>query len=134
VLEAMRAKGFNVGGEQSGHIILSDFTTTGDGLIAALQLLAVLKQQERPVSEVCRRFEKVPQRLESVRYKEGKPLDHQRVVQAIAESRARLGAGGQLVIRESGTEPVIRVMAQSDDEGLVAAVISEITKTIKDVA
>jgi phosphoglucosamine mutase len=134
VLETMRAKGFNVGGEQSGHIILSDFTTTGDGVIAALQLLAVLKQQERPVSEVCRRFEKVPQRLESVRYKDGKPLDHQRVVQAIAESRARLGEAGRLVIRESGTEPVIRVMAESDDEGLVAAVVSEITKTIKDVA
>src|SRR5690606_36765361 len=118
VLEAMRAKGFNVGGEPSGHIILSDFTTTGDGLIAALQLLAVLKQRGGTVSEVCRRFEKVPQRLESVRYKQGKPLDHNLVVQVIAESRARLGDNGRLVIRESGTEPVIRVMAESDDENL----------------
>lgn len=134
VLEAMRAKGFNVGGEQSGHIILSDFTTTGDGLIAALQLLAVLKQRGGTVSEVCRRFEKVPQRLESVRYKHGKPLDHNLVLQVIAESRARLGDNGRLVIRESGTEPVIRVMAESDDESLVAAVVDEIARTIKDVA
>jgi phosphoglucosamine mutase len=134
VLETMRAKGYNVGGEQSGHIILSDFTTTGDGLVAALQLLAVVKQMEAPVSEVCRRFAKVPQLLQSVRYKEGKPLDHKRVVQVIAESRARLGEGGRLVIRESGTEPVIRVMAESDDAGLVKAVVGEITEAIRQVA
>jgi phosphoglucosamine mutase len=134
VLEAMRSKGFNVGGEQSGHIILTDFTTTGDGLVAALQLLSVLKQQGRPVSETCSRFERVPQLLQSVRYKQGKPLDHKLVVQVIAESRARLGAGGRLVIRASGTEPVIRVMAESDDETLVAAVVEEITTTIKQVA
>jgi phosphoglucosamine mutase len=134
VLEAMRAKGFNVGGEQSGHIILSDFTTTGDGLIAALQLLAVAKQADRPISATCRRFDKVPQLLQSVRYREGKPLEHKLVQQAISESRARLGDGGRLVIRESGTEPVIRVMAESDDEGLVAAVVGEIAATIKKVA
>jgi phosphoglucosamine mutase len=134
VLEAMRAKGFNVGGEQSGHIILSDFTTTGDGLIAALQLLAVVKAQQRPVSEVCRRFEKVPQLLQSVRYKQGKPLDHKAVLQAIEESKARLGAAGRLVIRESGTEPVIRVMAESDDESLVKAVVGEIAEAIRQVA
>ena len=130
----MRAKNFNVGGEQSGHIILSDFTTTGDGLVAALQLLAVLKQRGGTVSEVCQRFAKVPQLLQSVRYKQGKPLDHKLVVQAIEENRARLGASGRLVIRESGTEPVIRVMAEGDDEGLVSAVVDEITKTIRDVA
>ncbi|RYE86770.1 MAG: phosphoglucosamine mutase, partial [Hyphomicrobiales bacterium] len=134
VLEAMRAKGFNVGGEQSGHIILSDFTTTGDGLVAALQLLSVLKQIGKPVSEICSRFEKVPQLLQSVRYKTGKPLDHKLVVQVIAESKARLGAGGRLVIRESGTEPVIRVMAEGDDRGLVEAVVAEITSTIRQVA
>jgi phosphoglucosamine mutase len=134
VLEAMRAKGFNVGGEQSGHIILSDFTTTGDGLIAALQLLAVLKQSGGAVSDVCRRFDKVPQKLESVRYKQGKPLDHKLVMQAIEESKARLGSTGRLVIRESGTEPVIRVMAESDDESLVTAVVNDLTKAIKDVA
>jgi len=134
VLEAMRAKGFNVGGEQSGHIILSDFTTTGDGLVAALQLLAVLKQEGQPVSTVCRRFEKVPQKLESVRFKQGKPLDDKLVVQVIAESRARLGNTGRLVIRESGTEPVIRVMAESDDESLVSAVVGDIATAIKQVA
>jgi len=134
VLEAMRAKGYNVGGEQSGHIILSDFTTTGDGLVAALQLLAVLQQQQRPVSEICSRFDKVPQMLQSVRFKHGKPLDDKAVVQVIAESRARLGKEGRLVIRESGTEPVIRVMAESDDEQLVAAVVKDITNTIRQVA
>jgi len=134
VLEAMRAKGFNVGGEQSGHIILSDFTTTGDGLVAALQLLAVLKQEGQPVSSVCRRFERVPQKLESVRFKQGKPLDDKLVAQVIAESRARLGTTGRLVIRESGTEPVIRVMAESDDESLVSAVVGDIASAIKQVA
>jgi phosphoglucosamine mutase len=134
VLEAMRAKGFNVGGEQSGHIILSDFTTTGDGLIAALQLLAVAKLAGKQVSEVCKRFDKVPQLLQSVRYKDGKPLEHKLVIQVIQESQARLGGTGRLVIRPSGTEPVIRVMAESDDEGLVAAVVGEIAATIKKVA
>jgi phosphoglucosamine mutase len=134
VLETMRAKGFNVGGEQSGHIILSDFTTTGDGLVAALQLLAVVKEASSRVSEICRRFDRVPQKLTSVRYKAGKPLDHKLVVQVIAESRDRLGKEGRLVIRESGTEPVIRVMAESDDAGLVDAVVDEIAATIKQVA
>jgi phosphoglucosamine mutase len=134
VLEAMRAKGFNVGGEQSGHIILSDFTTTGDGLVAALQLLAVLKAEERTVSEICKRFDKVPQLLESVRYKTGKPLEHKLVTAAIAEGKARLGAAGRLVIRASGTEPVIRVMAESDDAGLVSAVVREISEVIRQLA
>ena len=134
VLEAMRAKGFNVGGEQSGHIILSDYTTTGDGLVAALQLLAVVKEAGMRVSEVCRRFEKVPQKLTSVRYKSGRPLDHKLVVQVIAESRDRLGKDGRLVIRESGTEPMIRVMAESDDATLVEAVVDQIAMTIKQVA
>jgi phosphoglucosamine mutase len=134
VLEAMRAKGFNVGGEQSGHIILSDFTTTGDGLVAALQLLTVLKLEQRPVSEICARFEKVPQLLQNVRFKHGKPLDHKLVVDVIADGRARLGQGGRLVIRESGTEPVIRVMAESDDLGLVKSVVEEIATAIREVA
>lgn len=134
VLEAMRAKGYNVGGEQSGHIILSDFTTTGDGLVAALQVLSEVKAQGKPVSEVCHRFEPVPQLLNNVRFKGGKPLEHKLVKQVIAEAETRLGGTGRLVIRESGTEPVIRVMGEGDDDGLVAAVVRDISKAIRDVA
>jgi len=134
VLETMRAKGFNVGGEQSGHIILSDFTTTGDGLVAALQLLSVLKQQERPVSEICARFEKVPQLLRSVKFKSGKPLEHKQVIQAIADGQALLGEAGRLVVRASGTEPVIRVMGEADDARLVETVVGQVEAAIKQVA
>ncbi|KKB86382.1 phosphoglucosamine mutase [Devosia limi DSM 17137] len=134
VLEAMRSKGFNVGGEQSGHIILSDFTTTGDGLVAALQLLAVLKQDERSISEICARFEKVPQLLRSVKFKSGKPLQHKQVIQAIADGQAMLGTGGRLVIRESGTEPVIRVMGEADDAALVNTVVTQIEAAIREIA
>ncbi|KKC40930.1 phosphoglucosamine mutase [Devosia epidermidihirudinis] len=130
VLEAMRAKGFNVGGEQSGHIILSDFTTTGDGLVAALQLLAVLKQQNRTISEICARFTKVPQLLRNVKFKSGKPLENKHVVQAINDGQATLGGGGRLVVRASGTEPVIRVMGEADDEALVASVVGQIEAAI----
>ena len=134
VLEAMRAKGFNVGGEQSGHIILSDFTTTGDGLVAALQLLSVLKQQARPISQICARFTKVPQLLRSVRFKAGKPLENKHVVAAIADGQAMLGAGGRLVVRASGTEPVIRVMGEADDASLVSTVVAQIEAAIREVA
>lgn len=134
VLEAMRAKGFNVGGEQSGHIILSDFTTTGDGLVAALQLLAVLKQEERPVSEICTRFEKVPQLLRNIRFKAGKPLEDKHVKQAIADAEATLGAGGRVVVRPSGTEPVIRVMGEADDAVLVETVVGQIEAAIRQIA
>ena len=134
VLEAMRAKGFNVGGEQSGHIILSDFTTTGDGLVAALQLLTVLKAQDRPIYEICARFEKVPQLLRSVKFKSGKPLEHKQVIQAIADGQAMLGAGGRLVVRASGTEPVIRVMGEADNADLVASVVNQIEAAIQQVA
>ena len=134
VLEAMRSKGFNVGGEQSGHIILSDFTTTGDGLVAALQLLSVLKQQNRPVSEICHRFEKVPQLLRNVRFKAGKPLDHKHVKEAIADAESMLGSGGRLVVRASGTEPVIRVMGEADDAVLVETVVSQVEAAIRQVA
>jgi phosphoglucosamine mutase len=135
VLEAMRAKGFNVGGEQSGHIILSDFTTTGDGLVAALQLLSVLKEHGGgSISEICARFRPVPQLLKSVRYGQSKPLEDKHVLEVVEASRARLGDNGRLVIRESGTEPVIRVMGEADDEGLVAAIVGEITEAIRQVA
>jgi phosphoglucosamine mutase len=134
VLETMRAKGYNVGGEQSGHIILSDFTTTGDGLVAALQLLAVVQEEGRPVSEVCNRFEKVPQLLNNIRFRKGTPLKDKLVKQVIAEAQSRLGKDGRLVIRESGTEPVIRIMGEGDDEGLVAAVVRDIATAIRKVA
>lgn len=134
VLEAMRAKGYNVGGEQSGHIILSDFTTTGDGLVAALQLLAVLKQNGRPISEICHRFEKVPQLLRNVRFKSGKPLDDKHVKQAIADAESTLGTAGRLVVRASGTEPVIRVMGEADDASLVENVVGQVEAAIKQVA
>jgi phosphoglucosamine mutase len=134
VLEAMREKGFNVGGEQSGHIILSDFTTTGDGLVAALQLLGVLKQKGVPVSEICARFQKVPQLLRSVKFKSGKPLEHKLVVEAIADGEAMLGNGGRLVVRASGTEPVIRVMGEADDAQLVEQVVAQVERAIRDIA
>ncbi|MET0437949.1 MAG: phosphoglucosamine mutase [Devosia sp.] len=134
VLEAMRTKGFNVGGEQSGHIILSDFTTTGDGLVAALQLLSVLKQQDLPISEICHRFEKVPQLLRNVRFKSGKPLDHKHVKQAIADAESTLGTAGRLVVRASGTEPVIRVMGEADDAALVESIVGQVEAAIREIA
>ncbi|MBJ6988661.1 MULTISPECIES: phosphoglucosamine mutase [unclassified Devosia] len=134
VLETMRSKGYNVGGEQSGHIILSDFTTTGDGLVAALQLLAVLKEEGGSISSICARFEKVPQLLRSVKFKSGKPLENKQVIQAIADGQATLGEGGRVIVRASGTEPVIRVMGEADDASLVETVVSQIETAIKQVA
>jgi len=130
VVEHMRANGFNVGGEQSGHIVLSDFATTGDGLIAALQIMACIKQQDKPVSEVCRRFDPVPQILKNVRYKGGAPLQHSEVKSAIEDGEARLGTSGRLVIRASGTEPLIRVMAEGDDADLVKQVVNDIAGVV----
>ena len=134
VVEYMRKHGFNVGGEQSGHIVLSDFSTTGDGLIAALQILATVVQLEKPVSEVCKRFEALPQVLKNVRYSEGKPLEDNKVVQAIADARLKLGNAGRLVIRPSGTEPLIRVMAEGDDAALVNRVVGDIVSELQKVA
>ncbi len=134
VVEYMRKHGYNVGGEQSGHIVLSDYTTTGDGLVSALQVLAVVVQSEKPVSEVCNRFEPLPQILKNVRYKDGKPLDNRDVKKAIEDGRVKLGNAGRLVIRPSGTEPVIRVMAEGDDEGLINRVVGEIVAALSKVA
>jgi phosphoglucosamine mutase len=134
VVEKMRALGCNLGGEQSGHIILSDFATTGDGLIAALQVLASIVETGRRASEVCSLFTPVPQRLRSVRFAKGDPLSVFSVKQAIDEATDRLGAAGRLVIRKSGTEPVIRVMAEGEDEELVTAVVDEICQAILDAA
>ena len=130
VLEHMRAHGYNLGGEQSGHIIMSDYTTTGDGLVAALQLLSVVQRQNRPVSEVCHCFDPLPQILKNVRYRSGEPLREDSVVSAIEHARERLGNAGRLVIRPSGTEPVIRVMAEGDDRGLVNAVVDEVVDAV----
>src|ERR1700726_1006080 len=116
VLEKMREQGYNVGGEQSGHIILSDYTTTGDGFVAALQVLAVIKKLEKPVSLACHRFEALPQVLKSVRYRSGKPLENSKVRSVIADAEHRLNGHGRLVVRPSGTEPVIRVMGEGDDK------------------
>ena len=134
VVEHMRAHGCNVGGEQSGHIILSDFSTTGDGLLAALQVLAEVKRAGKPVSEVCRMFEPVPQVLKNVKFKSGKPLDDAEVKTAIATATSRLGNTGRLVIRPSGTEPLIRVMAEGDDARLVNAVVDELCGVISKAA
>ena len=116
VLEHMRAHGYNVGGEQSGHIILSDYSTTGDGFVAALQMLAVVKRHNKPVSEICHRFEPLPQVLKNVRYRTGKPMESAAVITAIASAEKKLGGGGRLLVRPSGTEPVIRVMGEGDDK------------------
>ena len=130
VLEHMREHGYNLGGEQSGHIIMSDYATTGDGLVAALQLLSVVKRVGRPVSEVCHCFDPLPQILKNVRYRSGEPLGEDAVVTAIAQAKARLGNAGRLVIRPSGTEPVIRVMAEGDDRDLVNEVVDDVVDAV----
>jgi phosphoglucosamine mutase len=134
VLEHMRNHGFNLGGEQSGHIILSDFGTTGDGLVAALQLLAVVKRMDKPVSEVCHCFEPLPQILKNVRYKKGRPLEEKPVINAIEAAKQLLGESGRLVIRPSGTEPVIRVMAEGDDRDLVERVVDDVVEAVTKAA
>src|SRR5580700_2984192 len=134
VLEHMRQHGYNLGGEQSGHIIMSDYTTTGDGLVAALQLLAVVKRTAKPVSEVCHCFEPLPQVLKNVRYKFGEPLAEENVVTAIESGRGRLGNQGRLVIRPSGTESVIRVMGEGDDRDLVERVVDDIVEALMKAA
>lgn len=134
VLERMREGGFNVGGEQSGHIILSDHTTTGDGLVSALQIMALIQAKDKPVSEVCRLFDTVPQLLTNVRYESGAPLENILVKQAIAAGEEKMGDSGRLVIRASGTEPLIRVMGECDDEKLVHDVVGDIADVIQQVA
>jgi len=134
VLERMRADGYNIGGEQSGHIILSDYTTTGDGLVAALQVLAVFKRRNKPVSEVCHRFEPLPQVLKNVRFKAGKPLENAGVKSAIASAEQKLGRNGRLLVRPSGTEPLIRVMGEGDDKALVEAAVDDVIEALTQAA
>ncbi len=130
VLEQMLARNANVGGEPSGHVILSDFTTTGDGFVSALQVLAVVRKLGRPVSEVCHRFDPLPQVLKNVRYRGGKPLDNPTVKTAISDAERRLDGHGRLLIRPSGTEPVIRVMGEGDDRNLVEEVVDQVVSVI----
>lgn len=130
VVEHMREHDFNVGGEQSGHIVLSDFGTTGDGLVAALQVLAAVRRMNKTVSEVCRRFEPVPQLLKNVRFSGGRPLEDKHVKQAIADAESELLSHGRLVIRPSGTEPLIRVMAEGDDRTQLERIVNGLIEVI----
>ncbi len=133
VAEAMNEHGLNLGGEKSGHIIMSDFATTGDGLVAALQLLAVAKAAGMPLSEICHRFEPVPQILKSVRTA-GSALDNGRIKSAIDAAKRQLAPSGRLVVRASGTEPVVRIMAEGDDPEMIAALVDELAEAIGEAA
>lgn len=130
VLEYMRRHGFNVGGEQSGHLIFSDYATTGDGLIAALQMLAIIKQENRPVSESARRFTPFPQKLHNIRFKGASPLNTPAVKDAVASAEASLEAKGRVLLRKSGTEPLIRIMVEAEDEKQVDSTIATIADAI----
>lgn len=131
VMERMRKGGFNMGGEQSGHIILHDYATTGDGLMSALQVLAVMVESGRTMSDLARQFEPVPQLLENVRFTAGKPLQETGVKAAIAAAEARLVGVGRLLVRPSGTEKLIRVMAEGDDASLVKSVVADVVAAVK---
>jgi phosphoglucosamine mutase len=130
VLEQMLKLGYNLGGEPSGHIIMSDFTTTGDGFVSALQVLSMVQKLGRPVSEVCHRFEPLPQILKNVRYRTGKPLDNPEVKSAITAAEKRLNGSGRLLVRSSGTEPVIRVMGEGDDRDVVEEAVDLIVSAL----
>ena len=135
VVEAMRAGGFNLGGEQSGHIVMTDFATTGDGLLAGLQFLAAMIETGKSASDLTRQFETVPQMLKNVRYEAGaQPLSAAAVKGAIADGEARLNGSGRLLIRKSGTEPLIRVMAECSDEGLLREVVDGIVAAVEAAA
>jgi phosphoglucosamine mutase len=133
VVERMRERGANVGGEQSGHMVLTDFATTGDGLIAALQVLAVLVEQGRPASEVCRLFEPWPQMLRNVRYSGECPLEAPSVCERQKEVERLLAGRGRLVLRRSGTEPLVRVMVEAEDSALVEQAVSQMCESLERV-
>ena len=134
VIEEMKKGNFNVGGEQSGHIVLSDFCTTGDGLIAALQVLAVIAQEGKTASQAAHLFEPLPQVMQNVRFRKGAPLEDARVKSCIEDCRSRLNGAGRILVRKSGTEPVIRVMAEGDDEKLIQSVVHDIAAAIEEAA
>jgi phosphoglucosamine mutase len=131
VVEAMRRGGWNLGGEQSGHIVMTDYATTGDGLVAALQFLAEMVLTGTPAGELARQFDPVPQLLKNVRFAAGaRPLEAEAVLAAIAAAETRLAGSGRLLIRKSGTEPLIRVMAECEDEALLAVVVDEVVEAV----
>lgn len=134
VVEYMRNYGCNLGGEQSGHLILSDYSTTGDGLLAALQILSILKIKQRPASEVLHLFEPLPQILKNVKFSDGRPMQDEKVRLAIAAAQSRFKGEGRILVRESGTEPLIRVMAEGDDVVLVENVVNDLCEVIENVA
>ena len=134
VAEHMIEHGFNVGGEQSGHILLTDYNTTGDGLIAALEVLASLVQSGKKASEICRSFEAFPQVLRNVRYTNVSPLEAKIVKDAIEEGEARLGLTGRLLVRQSGTEHIIRVMAEGEDAKLIDEIVDDICVAVEQLA
>jgi phosphoglucosamine mutase len=131
VVEYMRANGFNLGGEQSGHIVLGDYSTTGDGLIAALQVLSVVRKSGKPASEVCRPFDPLPQLLKNVRFEGASPLDTATVQDAIADAQASLNGKGRLLVRPSGTEPLVRVMAEGEDGGLITQIVDDLVSVLE---
>ena len=134
VVERMREGGFNLGGEQSGHIVMSDYATTGDGLMAALQVLAVMVETEKPLSEIAHVFDRVPQKLVNVRFKNGAPLEDDSVKDAIAAAEKSLGKKGRLVIRKSGTEPLIRVMAEATEAELMDNAVDSVAAAVRAVS
>jgi phosphoglucosamine mutase len=134
IIEHMREGGFNLGGEPSGHIIMSDYATTGDGFVAALQVLAVVKKHGKPVSEVCHRYDPLPQVLKNVRYRNGKPLEDAKVKSAIEDAVQRLDGQGRLIIRASGTEPVIRVMAEGENQPFIEELVDGIVDALSKAA
>jgi phosphoglucosamine mutase len=134
VMARMREGKFNLGGEASGHIIMSDYSTTGDGLIAALQVMAELVRSNKRMSALARQFTPVPQKLENVRFGQGKPLEHAAVREAIAAAETKLNGAGRLLVRASGTEPLIRIMAEGDDEKLVGQLVRDIAGAVRTAA
>ena len=134
VLERMKQGGFNVGGEQSGHMILLDHATTGDGTVAALRVLASLVRSGKPASEILHNFDPVPQLLKNVRYEGTSPLDNETVKSVIADAEGELTGKGRLVIRASGTEPLIRVMAEGDDASQVESVVDRVCDAVRGAA
>jgi phosphoglucosamine mutase len=131
VVEQMRQSGHNLGGEQSGHLIMTDFATTGDGLLAGLQVLAVMRRQDRPLSEIGRAFTPLPQSLRNCRLNGGKPLEVDDVRRCIESATKELGSRGRILVRASGTEPVVRVMVEADDEQLLARTLEQVAETIE---